>query len=73
MGQRVELRAAGILYRGVFVEMTDEDVKLRGETGWIILDVQRVTQIALESQKKAVLNPIKMVDHSFYASPDEDE
>ena len=65
-GQRIEMMAAGILYRGVFVEMTDEDVKIRGETGWIILDVDKVSRIAREGEMKTERGALKLVDPSFY-------
>ena len=71
MGRPVEVMSAGILYRGTFVEMTDEDVKLRGPTGWIILPVGRVSSV-----KEAVTAPPafpvgKSVDAGFY-DPEKD-
>lgn len=65
-GARVEMVADGIRYHGVFVEMTDEDVKLRGETGWIILDVNKVSRIYREGEAPDFPNPVKIVDRSFY-------
>jgi len=66
MGRAVEVMAAGILYRGTFVEMTDEDVKLRGPTGWIILPVDRVTSVKEEGAKPPFPQPGKFVDRGFY-------
>lgn len=71
-GQRVEMMAAGILYRGVFVEMTDEDVKLRGETGWIILEVEKVSRIVREGDSDERAGPLKIVDASFYQLDDDE-
>lgn len=65
-GKRVEMKAAGLIYRGIFVEMTDEDVKLRGETGWIILDVTRVTRIEEAGREPSFPDPVKQVAPDFY-------
>ncbi len=65
-GKPVEVRADGILYRGKFVEMTDTDLKLRGPTGWIILDVQKVSSIKEEGVKPVFPKPTKAIDPSFY-------
>ena len=43
--QEVVVSASGVEYRGILVEVTDEDVKLRGKTGWIILPFQSVRRI----------------------------
>src|SRR5687768_16051760 len=73
MGRPVEVIAAGILYRGTFVEMTDEDVKLRGPTGWIILPIGRVSSVKEANAAKAPFpQPSKSVDPSFY-DPDSGE
>lgn len=67
MGRQVEVMAAGILYRGTFVEMTDEDVKLRGPTGWIILPIGRVSSVKEAGAAKAPFpQGEKSVDPSFY-------
>ena len=70
IGRNVEVRADGILYRGTFVEMTDEDVKLRGPTGWILLDVGKVSSIKEEGAKPDFPRQTKAIDPSFY-DPDE--
>lgn len=67
MGRQVEVMAAGILYRGTFVEMTDEDVKLRGPTGWIILAIDRVSSVKEAGAAKAPFpEGAKSVDPGFY-------
>jgi len=67
MGRQVEVMAAGILYRGTFVEMTDEDVKLRGPTGWIILPIGRVSSVKEAGAAKAPFPAgEKSVDPGFY-------
>ena len=72
MGREVEVMAAGILYRGKFVEMTHEDVKLRGPTGWIILPVDRVSSVKEAGAKPPFPRLEKSVDPSFY-DPDDTE
>ena len=69
-GRPVEMTAAGILYRGVFVEMTEEDVKLRGKTGWIIIDVMRVTRIVDVANLVMQFDERKHVEASFYEVSD---
>ena len=71
MGRAVEVRADGILYRGKFVEMTDEDVKLRGPTGWIILPVAKVSSVKEEGSHPPFPRLEKSVDPSFYEPEDE--
>lgn len=71
MGRPVEVMSAGILYRGTFVEMTDEDVKLRGPTGWIILPVDRVSSVKEAGTAPPSLPKAKSVDPGFY-DPDRD-
>jgi hypothetical protein len=70
MGRPVEVMAAGILYKGTFVEMTDEDVKLRGPTGWIILEIGKVSSVKEANAKPPFPEGAKSVDPSFY-DPDE--
>ena len=72
MGRPVEVMANGILYKGTFVEMTDEDVKLRGPTGWIILPVDKVSSVKEAGVKPPFPRLEKSVDPSFYM-PDDDE
>lgn len=70
IGKAVEVRADGILYRGKFVEMTDTDLKLRGPTGWLILDVQKVSSIKEEGVKPPFPTKTKSIDPSFYDPED---
>lgn len=72
-GKKVVVMAnAGIRYTGTFVEMTDEDVKLRGPTGWIILPLDKVTSVKEEGERPAFPRPQSSVDPSFYDVDDED-
>lgn len=73
IGRPVEVRAAGILYRGTFVEMSDEDVKLRGPTGWIILPLTNVTRVSpADVPVPSLPQPAKSVPPGFYEDPDEE-
>jgi hypothetical protein len=76
MGRPVEMIANGILYKGTFVEMTDEDVKLRGPTGWIIIPTAKVSSVKEAGVKPPFPRQEKSVDSSFYDplldDPDED-
>lgn len=72
IGRPVEVRSAGILYRGTFVEMTDEDVKLRGPTGWIILPLTNVTRVSSANAPVPPLpRPAKSVPSGFYDDSEE--
>lgn len=66
MGRQVEVMSTGILYKGTFVEMTDEDVKLRGPTGWIILPITNVTSVKEAGVKPPFPTLSKSVDAAFY-------
>ena len=72
MGRGVEVMADGILYRGTFVEMTDEDVKLRGPTGWIILPVAKVSSVKEAGVRPPFPHVQKSIDPSFYEPDPED-
>ena len=45
MGQEVEVMSDGMLYRGRLIEVSETDVFLQGELGWIQLSVEKVTEI----------------------------
>ena len=72
MGRPVEVMADGILYKGTFVEMTDDDVKLRGPTGWIILPVAKVSSVKEAGAKPPFPRMEKSVDPAFYLPDDEE-
>ena len=55
------MSANGVTYRGVLVEVTEEDVKLRGKTGWIIIPFQQVRRIEKANQKPVGLDPLRNV------------
>jgi hypothetical protein len=45
IGQEVEVMSDGMLYRGRLIEVSETDVFLQGELGWIQLSVEKVTEI----------------------------
>ena len=47
IGQEVEVMSDGMLYRGRLIEVSDTEVFLQGELGWIQLSVEKVTEIRL--------------------------
>jgi len=45
IGQEVEVMSDGMLYRGRLIEVSETDVFLQSELGWIQLSVEKVTEI----------------------------
>ena len=45
IGHEVEAIANGILYRGKLIEITETEVFIQGEMGWMQLKVDEVTEI----------------------------
>jgi hypothetical protein len=45
IGQEVEVMSDGMLYCGRLIEVSETDVFLQGELGWIQLSVEKVTEI----------------------------
>ncbi len=45
IGKEVEVTAQGVLYRGTLVEVSETEVFLKGELGWIQLQVELVSSI----------------------------
>lgn len=60
MRQPVIVYAGRVEYRGTLVEVTMEDVKLRGPTGWIIVPLDRVQRIVKEGEETlGKLDPLR--------------
>ena len=47
IGKIVEVTADGIMYRGQLIEIGEKEVHLKAETGWLVLNAERITQIVL--------------------------
>ncbi len=45
IGKEVEVMASGMLYRGRLIEVSETEVFLQSELGWIQLQVENVTEI----------------------------
>jgi len=45
IGKEVEVTASGMLYRGRLIEVSETEVFLQSELGWIQLQVENVTEI----------------------------
>ncbi|MGC2424291.1 MAG: hypothetical protein WA666_08080 [Nitrospirota bacterium] len=45
IGHEVEAIANGILYRGKLIEVSETEVFIQGEMGWMQLKVEEVTEI----------------------------
>ncbi len=47
IGKEVEVEAHGIIYRGVLIEVGEENVYLKAESGWITIPTGDVTDMNL--------------------------
>ncbi|HXX80587.1 MAG TPA: hypothetical protein VEI46_03510 [Thermodesulfovibrionales bacterium] len=45
-GKLVEVIANGIAYTGTLVEISETEVYLEGESGWIVIPVEQVASIS---------------------------
>ncbi|RME24995.1 MAG: hypothetical protein D6806_08670 [Deltaproteobacteria bacterium] len=70
--RQVEVRADGILYRGTLIGADDEWLYLKGKMRWLVLPLEKVTDVRLEGQKER-LDRKKDVDAAFYDENAEDD
>ncbi len=70
--KRVEVRADGVLYRGVLIGADDEDIYIKGALSWIILPLDKVVSVHLEGQRPG-LDDKKDIAASFYYPPEDME
>ncbi len=63
--KRVEVRAGGFLYRGILVEVTEEELTLRADTGFVAIPMERVTSVVDPSVPVNKAGNT-FVDRSFY-------
>lgn len=47
-GKRVRVYAGDIVYCGILIEMTEENIELQGDNQWITIPVNNVNSIMLE-------------------------
>ena len=45
IGKEVEVTAQGVLYRGTLIEVSENEVFLKGELGWMQLQVDGISSI----------------------------
>ncbi len=44
-GKRVEIIANGIVYKGILIDLTEEDLNLQTDTQWILLPLDGVVSV----------------------------
>lgn len=45
VGKWVMVEADGIIYRGELIEITEEEINLKGEGGWITIPMDKVSSV----------------------------
>ncbi len=63
--KQVEIRANGFTYRGILLEATEDEITLKGNTGYITIPMDRVTAVIDPSNPHNKADQ-KFVDASFY-------
>lgn len=48
-GKEVEVITADMTYRGILVEIGEQDIHLQTENGWIVVPLEKVMDIRLSS------------------------
>jgi hypothetical protein len=70
----VEVRANGLVYRGVLLEATETEITLKRETSFVTIPMERVTSVS-DPKAHEHRSPNRFVDPSFYqadvVTPDE--
>ncbi|MBI3354066.1 MAG: hypothetical protein HY034_04165 [Nitrospirae bacterium] len=44
-GKKVEVMASDIAYKGILIEVTEEEINLQGEFQWIAIPMEKVTSV----------------------------
>ena len=47
-GKRVRVNAGDIVYSGILIEVTEENIELQGDNQWITIPVNNVNSVILE-------------------------
>lgn len=63
--KEVVIRANGISYRGILIEVAVEAIVLRTPTSQVSIPMDRITSVT-DPKKKKSLPPNKFVDPSYY-------
>ncbi len=45
IGKEVEVKTVETIYRGVLVEISEAEVNIQSETGWLVIPLDRVVEI----------------------------
>ncbi len=45
IGRKIEVITGDIIYRGVLIEITDEELHLQSELGWISVPLEKVAEV----------------------------
>ncbi len=70
VGEIVKVRTRHCDYLGTFVEMTEEDIKIKGALGWIVLPVDQVVSVRWLHDEPDELDDTKQIEATFYAETD---
>ncbi len=46
IGTKVDVKTVETLYTGILIEVSETDVNLQAETGWIVIPLDRVVDIS---------------------------
>lgn len=50
IGRKVEVITGEIIYRGVLIEIADEELHLQSEYGWISVPIEKVSEVKVLEQ-----------------------
>ncbi len=70
MRKEVEIIAHGILYKGVLIEISDEEILLKAETRWLTILTSEVTDIKEPGKPKDKL--YKMMNSEIFKLDNEE-
>ena len=63
----VEVHAGGFVYRGILVEVTEREILLRTQTGFVSVPMERISSVVDPKSGQAKADK-KFIDSSFYDS-----
>ncbi|MFH1017761.1 MAG: hypothetical protein V1798_06205 [Pseudomonadota bacterium] len=70
--KKVEVRANGLVYRGVLIEASEDEILLKGETGYITVPMGQVTSV-VDPSAPMDKGPPRFVDPSFFTADEEEK
>jgi hypothetical protein len=66
--KRVEVKANNLIYRGILLEATEDEITIRTETRIVQIPMDRITSVKDPTAKEAAAP--RFVDSSFYSADD---